>query len=608
MNGDGFGVGWYDSVYDEESYQPCIFTSITPAWNNVNLVRLAEKIKSPLVFGHVRATTAGSLSLDNCHPFVHGRLMFMHNGGIADFPLVKRRLQADLPDVAFNKVQGNTDSEWAFALFLSKLPDPNAKSFTTAMLRDAMFKTIASLNHYAEEAGITEPSLMNFCVTDGETVIATRYISSKTDEAASLWYSSGTTFSEFGGGGHYKMSKADKRENIIMVASEPLTFERADWMEIKTNNMVVVTPKMNLLQIPIVDKFYVPPSDPASLTPGFSSPPILSTFHDLVMPSPLLWRAVSSAARSLTVAQILLFLPLTLSTLSTPAFSFLSLCHAVHAFIHGTLVLLWGSPNLTVLQLPIHPFLLLLCFNVFSSNVNPWILTASRWWAYTLSLWGPFFFLLEGLSSLIVAQRLGQMGKRLIEQADSEVYQFTLLVAAAVTYVLSAYWCVIAYPAAASSPLSSTFLGVALTALVFLTLIGFVLKKTNIIESSAISLFIAYNLWLCGVDQNQAYFPETASSYVPLIGNLKPHFDVLQNFVTNTLPKPLLITLVYRLSILQYASRILPTIGTDNWDSDNDSSCSSTCIHTFYSSTSPLLFGGDGQTSDDDVVKDWKVE
>lgn len=27
---------------------------------------------------------------------------------------------------------------------------------------------------------------MNFCVTDGETVIATRYISSKVDEAASL--------------------------------------------------------------------------------------------------------------------------------------------------------------------------------------------------------------------------------------------------------------------------------------------------------------------------------------------------------------------------------------------------------------------------------------
>lgn len=36
-------------------------------------------------------------------------------------------------------------------------------------------------------------------------------------------------------------------------------------MEIKTNHMAVITPKMNLLQIPIIDKYYVPPSDPASL-------------------------------------------------------------------------------------------------------------------------------------------------------------------------------------------------------------------------------------------------------------------------------------------------------------------------------------------------------
>lgn len=40
---------------------------------------------------------------------------------------------------------------------------------------------------------------------------------------------------------------------------------KADWMEIRTNHMIVVTPKMNLLQIPIIDEFYVPPSDPASL-------------------------------------------------------------------------------------------------------------------------------------------------------------------------------------------------------------------------------------------------------------------------------------------------------------------------------------------------------
>jgi len=46
------------------------------------------------------------------------------------------------------------------------------------------------------------------------------------------------------------------------------SFCLADWMEIKTNHMVVITPKMNLLQIPIKDKYYVPPSDPAALERG----------------------------------------------------------------------------------------------------------------------------------------------------------------------------------------------------------------------------------------------------------------------------------------------------------------------------------------------------
>ncbi|KAI0082288.1 N-terminal nucleophile aminohydrolase [Panus rudis PR-1116 ss-1] len=263
INGDGFGVGWYDCQYDEElGCQPCIFTSVTPAWNNVNLVRLTEKIKSPLVFAHVRATTAGSLSLDNCHPWQFGKLMFMHNGGIAEFPKIKRKLQSYLSDELFNFVAGNTDSQWAFALFLSKLPDPHATKFSTHTLRQAMLETIQHINEMTEAVNATEPSLMNFCVTDGESVIATRYINSRHEEAASLWFSSGTTFSEYAEGGHYKMSKMDKRENIILIASEPLTFEKADWMEIRTNHMVVVTPKMNLLQIPIVDKYYVPPSDP----------------------------------------------------------------------------------------------------------------------------------------------------------------------------------------------------------------------------------------------------------------------------------------------------------------------------------------------------------
>ncbi|KAF9208128.1 hypothetical protein BGZ59_010787 [Podila verticillata] len=257
INGDGFGVGWYESEPDAElGVAPCIFTSVTPAWNNSNLIRLADKIKSPLVFAHVRASTAGSVSESNCHPWQYGRLMFMHNGNIAEFHKIKRKVQESLSDEIFLTVNGNTDSEWAFAVFLSQLKTPlQTEPFCHSVLKQAMLNTIAKLNAWGKDAGITEASMMNFAVTDGVSVVCSRYISSRTLEAASLYFSSGTRFESYKPG-HYRMIKADKREDIVVIASEPLTFEKADWLTIPTNSVVVITSKMNVLMYPILDEFY----------------------------------------------------------------------------------------------------------------------------------------------------------------------------------------------------------------------------------------------------------------------------------------------------------------------------------------------------------------
>ncbi|KAI8578163.1 hypothetical protein K450DRAFT_266181 [Umbelopsis ramanniana AG] len=253
INGDGFGVGWYEPDADSETANtPCIFTSVTPAWNNNNLIRLAEKIKSPLVFAHVRASTAGTVTETNCHPFQYGRLMFMHNGGVAQFDRIKRRLIATLKEDIFLFVQGSTDSEWSFALFLNFLKNPDADTFDYVELKEAMLKTISQLNEWAEEAGITEPSLLNFAVTDGESVVCARYVSSDTLEAPSLYFSSGTKFESYEPG-HYRMVKADRREDMVVVASEPLTFEKADWLTIPTNTILVITPKLSVLLSPIKD-------------------------------------------------------------------------------------------------------------------------------------------------------------------------------------------------------------------------------------------------------------------------------------------------------------------------------------------------------------------
>lgn len=292
-NGDGFGIGYYTipSLLPLLGPQPCIFTSTIPAWNCHNLNRLASKTVSPLVFAHVRAITEGSLAESNCHPFSRGSLMFMHNGGIGNWNEgIKRRLVNDVKDRWFNMVQGGTDSEWSFALFLDTLesmdydpdsPEHQNDGFGHTVLRKAMLKTIQRINAYDKAlGGEHKTSLLNFAITDGKSVVCTRYVSSKTAQAASLFFSSGTSWDRQPSAdassttkGEYRVERRDRGADIVLVASEPLTFERGlsspCWaiykLMIDADNWVTV-PKQSTLTIhgqtvllhPIIDEYYDP--------------------------------------------------------------------------------------------------------------------------------------------------------------------------------------------------------------------------------------------------------------------------------------------------------------------------------------------------------------
>lgn len=48
---------------------------------------------------------------------------------------------------------------------------------------------------------------------------------------------------------------------------------------------------------------------------------------------------------------------------------------------------------------------------------------------------------LEGLSSLLVAQKVGQIGKELADEAES--YQLVILLASAAAYVVASWWIVV---------------------------------------------------------------------------------------------------------------------------------------------------------------------
>jgi glutamine amidotransferase len=183
--------------------------------------------------------------------------MFMHNGFISEFPKIKRKLQSLIRDEIFHHVQGNTDSEWAFALFLNHLKDPLQTTFHYSELRDALLNTIAVINNLSSTAGVENHSLLNFAVSDGENVVCTRYCNDIHHHPASLFYSFGTSFEFKEDKSSYKMIKQDNRTCIAIIASEPLTFERNDWNSVPANTMIVITNRMNIKLYKIPDNHHV---------------------------------------------------------------------------------------------------------------------------------------------------------------------------------------------------------------------------------------------------------------------------------------------------------------------------------------------------------------
>jgi predicted glutamine amidotransferase len=161
-NGDGFGLGWYD-----KEPAPGVFRSIEPAWNDQNLRELAAHITSGHFFAHIRAAIGSPVQQTNCHPFRHGRWLFMHNGYVAELPQVRRDLMLAVDDSLFPEISGTADTEILFYLALSfGLEDDPA---------DAVARTIGLVEEVGRRKGVKYPFQGTIATTDGERMWAFRY-------------------------------------------------------------------------------------------------------------------------------------------------------------------------------------------------------------------------------------------------------------------------------------------------------------------------------------------------------------------------------------------------------------------------------------------------
>jgi ergothioneine biosynthesis protein EgtC len=167
LNADGFGIGWYDAQTEQA---PFTYKNTLPIWNDINLPGLSRYIQSGCVLANVRSATPGlAVDLSNCQPFQIGSMQAIHNGFIANFRQTLYRPMRDrLSNLAYQAIQGNTDSEHIIALLLDEqLSDP------ALCLTDALHRTLETLTILAEKYN-TDFSA-NLILSDGQHLVASRF-------------------------------------------------------------------------------------------------------------------------------------------------------------------------------------------------------------------------------------------------------------------------------------------------------------------------------------------------------------------------------------------------------------------------------------------------
>ena len=165
---DGWGLAWY------EEGLPRVIRSLSAAHADDQFARVTKQLKASTLVAHVRQASVGEVSLDNTHPFQHGRWVFVHNGTVPEWDTARPLLEEQIDPQRRKILRGETDSERCFALFLSKLArkcDLDAASFDHAAA--ALRETVAAVREASEPSPEGKAST-TFLVTDGRLLIACR--------------------------------------------------------------------------------------------------------------------------------------------------------------------------------------------------------------------------------------------------------------------------------------------------------------------------------------------------------------------------------------------------------------------------------------------------
>jgi predicted glutamine amidotransferase len=222
---DGWGIAAYT-----QGPLPELAHGLGPAHMDPEFERVSGLLQARAVMAHIRLASVGEVDQKNAHPFVYGRWTFCHNGTLNDFESAREAIEQEIAPRYRKRLRGTTDSERCFGMFLTRLfskvkeGDAQPPVETVAW---ALADTMNAVARIADHRG--QPlSAMNFLVSDGELMVATR-------RGRTLWMSTEVEPNQ----PLRDWPKAAQRLHAFQVASEELGGPDA-WLEVPSEGVVGV--------------------------------------------------------------------------------------------------------------------------------------------------------------------------------------------------------------------------------------------------------------------------------------------------------------------------------------------------------------------------------
>jgi len=255
MNLGGLGMLAWDSSSPQPARPFAYRTSGVPMFDR-NLKALGLKVRANALVAHVRGVIyepTERVGLQNVHPFLFEGAAFAlaQNGDLFDFGRMRYDLLDYIPPELHVCIEGTTDTEWFYALCLAQLSEPFSPCGAEEMA-GAVLDALAIVREVRERHAIETQSPINLVLSDGRSLIATRYVfdygwypndgsffaGEREHDFTTLFYTVGAGFERVGGS--WQM-RHDGAPCSLLVASEPLGEDVSTWQRAPEYTMLVAT-------------------------------------------------------------------------------------------------------------------------------------------------------------------------------------------------------------------------------------------------------------------------------------------------------------------------------------------------------------------------------